>query len=552
MTFEQFEREHWHAIEQAVETMENGLAAKPIARYFDQLKTLNHSTPVRVIVAGTDKTKCEQAADLLKHRFDDQDTNPEVDARSVARKPAVTITFWDLSNVHSSIEETELEHSEFDVLILANIDENAECFLNQKTQLQSVAARSSVVWSIDLQTLGSNDYGQAEFDSKRFSDTGVPKVDNSLANNLDSHRSATKLLSGLELVQRLSQGKSKKAAVKIYDLNRQLAELDERKAESSLRDSFDAMRRYIDDKATEIESILSEETRKRQLPNNPYYNQYKNAIDDISEFDFIEERIGKKRRLFVKPEFVNRLKSMLGCDLRSFVEKDCAVLLEWYSRLEQRLKGNFPIKVRTANMGRSFDAKQHLQAANEFIHVEDDYHIDLQSKNFFDRLSHGRRPVFSMMMIASIVGAGIGLSSQFRAVLAPVMLAVFVGATTWTFYSFRNETQEKLSDELLRLRKSLASGILRAYEQTIREWNIRLLENLRKSIKELQRQIEIEFQNQSERLHQQYKSKRRELQNLINKATDESRNLNAIEAPIKKARFAVESWIQSLLRSIRQ
>ena len=98
------------------------------------------------------------------------------------------------------------------------------------------------------------------------------------------------------------------------------------------------------------------------------------------------------------------------------------------------------------------------------------YQGELPRRTWFDRLSQGRRLVFGIMMVVSLVGATFGVRGGLAARLAPAMLVLFIGGISWTFLSFREERRLILERELLRVRESFGQEVKRLYETVAKEW----------------------------------------------------------------------------------
>jgi hypothetical protein len=258
------------------------------------------------------------------------------------------------------------------------------------------------------------------------------------------------------------------------------------------RAAGDALRRLWDDNFSRIEQEMLDRVRARMLPLSLIPNRIQNMAEDLSESSLTSAPVGKNIRLQITSEVRRGTESLLGRSLEDVVKEDVAWLNHEQSELLRKSCSLLP----------AISGNEHPLTLDEFaasaifdwlkpqLTLNLKYSGEIPHRSFLDRLSHGRRPVFAVMMITSLVGAGLGLGRSIPAAIAPVALLLFLGGIIWTFRSFGEERQWLMERELGRLRESMTSESQRCVEGLLKEWSSRAIRLLRDRQKSLQRQYE--------------------------------------------------------------
>jgi hypothetical protein len=146
---------------------------------------------------------------------------------------------------------------------------------------------------------------------------------------------------------------------------------------------------------------------------------------------------------------------------------------------------------------RYVSADEMFSQLQPMISLQVRYSGEIPHRTMLDRLSHGRRPVFALMMIFSLVGAAFGYGRGMTNLLAPFILLIFIGGIAWTFYSFREEREWLLDRELTRLRETLSIEVRRRFDEVLREFSSRITRWLRDQLKRVQRDTDDFVRKQS-------------------------------------------------------
>lgn len=288
------------------------------------------------------------------------------------------------------------------------------------------------------------------------------------------------------LSQDLRQQEARRKALMRHSTN-----LGGLKKDLELREASETIRRKIEDGLGALDTEIIERIRARTVPQSGPTNRIKNLTEDLCESDFSEERSGKTIRLGVHPDFLARATRVVQEIARKDLGDDLIVIRDAMASLNKAIATSLDDVTGSSRLtsAAALDEDSIWNTLKELIVFESRYHGEMPVRTWMDRISQGRRPVFMIMMTASLVGAAFGQRGGITW-LAPMLLLLFVGGVVWTFRSFREEREQKLDKELLRLRDSLAQDIKRLYEQVLREWQTRFSKYLRDVQKEIGRHVE--------------------------------------------------------------
>lgn len=260
----------------------------------------------------------------------------------------------------------------------------------------------------------------------------------------------------------------------------------------NLRSMNDPLRRLWDDSFSRVEQELQDRVRSRLLPLSLIANRIQNLVEDLSESSLQSEHLGRNIRLQITPDARRNAEAVLLRSLDDTVVDDVSWLNGEQVEIVRRSRSILPTTSieNACFVLEEFSASKLLDWLKPQLSLSVKYSGELPHRTFFDRLSHGRRPVFAVMMIISLVGAGLGFGRGTPAAVAPLALLLFVGGIMWTFRSFGEERQWLLERELGRLRETMANECQRSIEGLLKEWLSRATRLLRDRQKSLQRQFE--------------------------------------------------------------
>lgn len=254
------------------------------------------------------------------------------------------------------------------------------------------------------------------------------------------------------------------------------------------RAAAEAVRREAEERVADLTTRLADAVRQALLPAAAPVNRVSNLLEDLAETDMTEEPAGRVVRLRVGVQFRHRGEKLLRELVGDRVATDLAVLQagldDLHAALTARLAGTGlpPAAVAVPESVRA--------TLDGLTHLDPRYQVELPRRTWADRLGYGRRPVFLVTMLVSLVGAAAGARSSLMLAAAPVLLFLFVGGVVWSFRSFRQEREDLLEKELGRLREGFREEMRRAFEQAAREWQARVVGMARDAGRTLGREAE--------------------------------------------------------------
>jgi hypothetical protein len=122
---------------------------------------------------------------------------------------------------------------------------------------------------------------------------------------------------------------------------------------------------------------------------------------------------------------------------------------------------------------------------DELLHLQTRYAGEIPRRGFLQRLGEGRRVVFTLLMVGSLVGGFMGFNIRRAAGMGPVFLLLFVGVVIYTYFSWRAEDRAVFETELGRLREALSMDFSRLLSEVLRERQNRLqaaIEDVRRDV----------------------------------------------------------------------
>ena len=214
--------------------------------------------------------------------------------------------------------------------------------------------------------------------------------------------------------------------------------------------------------------------------------------EDFSENDLSFENTGRNVRLQIRTEVRQQVESLLKNSVKEIVHDDSVWLNDAQSQIVQKSNDLIPEDARsTGNLNyEPLSVASVLDWLMPQVYLNLKYSGEIPHRTFFDRLSHGRRPVFAVMMIVSLVGAGLGFGRGVPTMIAPLALLLFLGGIVWTFRSFRQEKEWLMDRELGRVRETISTECRRHIEELLKDWISRATKSLRDQQKSLQRQAD--------------------------------------------------------------
>lgn len=252
------------------------------------------------------------------------------------------------------------------------------------------------------------------------------------------------------------------------------------------RQRLDRLKGQVAEELGRLTQDLRDSGRRAGLRNSEIYQLSEELLGNLRGQDLAQEPAGKKIRLSLKPEVAEELKARFTEALKGQIEADAERIRLAVARLDEAFdragaEMGVPERMR---MGPPDVVDEIWTPIEEALHLQVRYRGEMRKRGFVQRLGEGRRLLFVVLMVLSLIGGFLGFNVRRMTGLAPVFLLVFLGAVGWTFYSWRKEDDINFDDELLRLRDVLSPELSRMLGDVLRERQARLqgvLEDVRRN-----------------------------------------------------------------------
>jgi hypothetical protein len=289
---------------------------------------------------------------------------------------------------------------------------------------------------------------------------------------------ARRLATGICLLDYQLATETRRIEARRRIIARKLPALSGTEQDGQIREMAEAARRLIDVGVDQLDQTLDDRCRNRTLAASTGLNRIRNFAEDLGPEDLIEERTGQAVSLMIHPSCIHRLSLVVEEQIAMELGLDSDLISSGFNRLVEEVASIVSMGVQIA--GPAQVAAPPMPVLSEISRpLEFRHRAELPVRGFLDLISHGRRPLMMVTMLASLVGAAFGAASSLQASLAPLLLIMFVGSLACAVFDFRHERHERFDKELQKLRENLETETRRLYEQTARDWCARARRQLR-------------------------------------------------------------------------
>lgn len=308
--------------------------------------------------------------------------------------------------------------------------------------------------------------------------------------------------------------------------------------ENILRRPVEDARSRLQDDLAGLAKSLVDTSRRSLLPDGAVSQAVKDQLDALRSDDLAQETGQKMIRLRLSDDFQASLQRALRKAMKEELRRDLITLRDGQDALRHSLEslletatGN-PVSLALAPPSES-DA---WATMGELVKVEIRYRGEMPRRGFLQRLGEGRRAVFAVMMILSLVGSMIGFSWRGLGAVGLVFLLMFAGVVIHTYRAWKREDSDKLDGELDRVREQLTTECRRIATEVQREKQQRLGEQLEQSKRSLTRRLDELLRDRLQSDQEQIAEQRERARLRLRKLDQQLRDLQALGARIGKLR----------------
>lgn len=270
------------------------------------------------------------------------------------------------------------------------------------------------------------------------------------------------------------------------------------------------LRSQLDDAMTDIRQFLESSNRKSELAGATGMVTLGQHIDSLKPEDLQQTAGHKVIKLTLDERYLRSVTQAITSLTQLSLKEDVQAVQQknetFAKLLSQQLSKEIGLPVQFN--APTIDEKQLMKDLLELVRVDMRYQGEMPKRGIVDRLSEGRKSVFMVLMVVSLLGTMLG-SSELRNSkwLGFVLLPMFIGSVIYTYYSWQQEDQHRFEKELGKVKDELQSSTKRL----ITELNRLKLQHITLHLDRLKKQ----WQQQVEQLlreHQQRNTQQAELE----------------------------------------
>src|SRR4051812_37536417 len=204
-----------------------------------------------------------------------------------------------------------------------------------------------------------------------------------------------------------------------------------------VRRAFEALKNTAADEFGRLATALRESGRRAGLRNAEIAGFADELIENIRGDDLQRETIGKKIRLTLRETVADELKERFAGCLKRMIDADVEMIGQGICRLEHDIDQAL-LRQGIATPGprlRRPSSEQLWGPIEEGLHIETKFRGELQKRGLLQRFGEGRRVIFLILMMGSLVGGFMGFNIRRAAGMGPIFLLLFLAVVGYTFYS---------------------------------------------------------------------------------------------------------------------
>ncbi|MEM9372629.1 MAG: hypothetical protein AAGA55_03215 [Planctomycetota bacterium] len=233
------------------------------------------------------------------------------------------------------------------------------------------------------------------------------------------------------------------------------------------RELLASLKTMLTKETARIEAAVADVAEDVLNLNDASFAEFKRGIGSLQESDLVIQPGRSKRRASLTPAAQARLGKLEQIAVEDAEIEIANTLRQAVKTLNTRLCSDagehpqFGVKLHAFSFHPP-DPKPHTPAVLD-IHLD----FELPAKGFLSRLKEGRRTVFSVLMLFSIVAGTIGIRRD-NIWVAFAMLSVFLVAVAATFWTWKADSEELVTKELGKHRDQLEARVDRMLRDRIR------------------------------------------------------------------------------------
>lgn len=324
--------------------------------------------------------------------------------------------------------------------------------------------------------------------------------------------------------------------------------------DQALRRPFETAKLRAQDDLTALGKAAVESSRRSLLPDGALMRALQEQLASLRSEDLVQEPGARSVKLTLSSQFQTHLQRVLRKALKEELSRDLVTLRDGTAALRQELERQLesaehgPVSLALSPPSES-DIWPRLA---EIVAVDLRYRGEMPRRGFWQRLGEGRRMVFAVMMVFSLVGSMIGFSWRGLGIIGIAFLLLFVGVVIYTYRAWKREDAEKLDAELDRVRDQLQMECRRLAGDVQREKQTRIADHLDQGKRALLLRLDDVQRERQQREQEQQGEARERARARLRKLEQQTRDLQGHSARIGKLRQEGASLVADAQRSLRE
>jgi hypothetical protein len=322
--------------------------------------------------------------------------------------------------------------------------------------------------------------------------------------------------------------------------------------DSPLRRPVEQARQRLAEDTAQLAKAVAESARRSLLSEGRLQRVIDTLLDSLRPEDLAQEEGTRMVRLSLTDGFQNDLHRALKQAFREELKQDLVLIRDGLEALRQHVEASLEQAGAPVTLALPPPSESEVWARiSEMVSMEVRYRGEMPRRGFFQRLGEGRRAVFGVMMILSLVGSMVGFSWRGLGLIGVAFLLFFIGAVIYTYSRWKQEDAEKLTGEIDRVREQLNTECRRLATEVQRDKQQRIAEALEQCKRQvltrlddvLRERLQVE---QAEQAEAREKAKLR-----LRKLDQQARELQQLGQRIARLRSEVSALEQDVQRGLR-
>jgi Skp family chaperone for outer membrane proteins len=286
------------------------------------------------------------------------------------------------------------------------------------------------------------------------------------------------LLNAIDLLADQHEQRARQAQTRVEREQRAAkAQEPDAAAAGKLRQALQECRQLIQEHGPMLNKQLTEASRAQRGATGQLNGQLTQYLGNLSAEDLQQEPTHSQIKLTVDSRYLDNLLGMLS----QGIQRDCQNLTGVVLDQLEALRAGIIKTCLAGNLTRELSppallSKELWGPLAEQIELKINYRGSMPKRGVLDRFKEGRQGAMGFMMMASMAAMVFGGNLRDTAWFGPSIGVIFLGSMVYSVISWKRDDQERMGQELDRVRDSLQGELQRLLSDIQRELLSRLQE----------------------------------------------------------------------------